>query len=99
VLDFQVFGQSRQVMEWAHVVHSVAALGLIAASFGHMYLGSVGMEGAFDSISNGYVDANWAKDHHDLWYREMEQKGLVGVEPNGRKEVDRQDDVEMHGHV
>ncbi len=96
VLDFHVFGQSRQVMEWAHMAHGIGALGLIVASLGHMYIGSIGMEGAFESISQGYVDANWAKEHHDLWYREMEQMGMVGVEPNALEEIKRHDDVEIH---
>jgi hypothetical protein len=54
------------------------------------------MEGAFDSISQGYVDANWAKEHHDLWYAEMEAMGMVGVEPNALEEIKRHDDVVIH---
>ncbi len=99
ILDFHVFGQSRQMMEWAHIVHGIATLGLLAASIGHMYIGSIGMEGAFESISQGYVDANWAKEHHDLWYREMEQLGMVGVEPNALEEIKRHDDVEVRENV
>jgi hypothetical protein len=29
---------------------------------------------------DGHVDANWAKQHHDLWYQEL-QAGQDGNEP------------------
>jgi formate dehydrogenase subunit gamma len=93
VLVFHIFGQSREVMEWAHMVHAVAAIGLLVASLGHMYIGSVGMEGAFESMSQGYVDANWAKEHHSDWYRDMEQAGMVVTEANALEEIKRHDDV------
>jgi formate dehydrogenase subunit gamma len=95
VLDFHILGQSRQVMEWAHMVHAVGALGLIVASLGHMYIGSVGMEGAFDSMSQGYVDANWAKEHHADWYDDMERAGMVipESEANSLEEIKRHDKV------
>ena len=93
VLVFHIFGQSREVMEWAHMVHAVAAIGLLVASLGHMYIGSVGMEGAFESMSQGYVDANWAKEHHSDWYRDMEQDGMVVTEANALEEIKRHDDV------
>jgi formate dehydrogenase subunit gamma len=95
VLDFHIFGQSRQLMEWAHMVHAIAALGLIAASLGHIYIGSVGMEGAFESMSQGYVDANWAKEHHADWYDDMERAGMVipESEANALEEIKRHDDM------
>ncbi len=65
-----VFGQGREFMEFAHVVHSVIALFLICFSFGHMYLATIGMEGALESMTTGFVDTNWAKAHHDVWYEE-----------------------------
>lgn len=96
VLNFHIFGQSRQIMEWAHMAHAIPGLLLISMSFGHAYIGSAGMEGAFESMTQGYVDANWAKEHHDLWYEEMESMGMVGVEPNALEEIKRHDDVEIH---
>jgi formate dehydrogenase subunit gamma len=98
VLDFPIFGQDRGLMAGAHVVHGVVAVLFIAASFGHMYIGSiVGMEGAFESMKNGYVDTNWAKEHHNLWYEEMEKAGLVDVEPNALEEVRRHDSIDFKG--
>ncbi|MBP2648465.1 MAG: formate dehydrogenase subunit gamma [Gemmatimonadetes bacterium] len=97
ILDFGVFGQGREVMALAHVVHGGVAVVFIAASLGHIYIGTVGMEGAFESMSHGYVDANWAREHHDLWLAEMEAAGMVGVEPNALEEVKRHDNIDFKG--
>lgn len=77
VLDFPNFGQSRGVMQWAEMVHAISALIFISASFGHIYIGTVGMQGAIDGMAKGHVDANWAKEHHDRWYEDMERQGEV----------------------
>jgi formate dehydrogenase subunit gamma len=37
---------------------------------GHIYIGTLGMEGAFEAMGTGEVDYNWAKEHHDLWLKE-----------------------------
>jgi formate dehydrogenase subunit gamma len=76
ILVFQNFDQGRLVMEISHVVHGSLALLLIAGSFGHAYIGTLGMEGSLESMTSGSVDANWAKAHHDLWMQEREAKGL-----------------------
>jgi len=78
ILDFAVLGQGRVVMELSHVIHSISALVMISVSFGHIYIGTAGMEGSFSSMANGYVDENWAKSHHDLWYEEVKHnKGVA----------------------
>ena len=97
ILNFPVFGQGREVMGWAHVVHGIGGLLFIAASLGHIYIGTIGMEGAVEAMTEGYVDAHWAEEHHDLWYKEMEAAGMVGVEPNALEEVKRHDDVDFRG--
>ena len=58
-------------MQSAQTVHAVVALCLIAVIFGHIYIGTVGMEGAFDAMWRGFVDRNWAKEHHSLWYKKI----------------------------
>ena len=50
---------------------------LICVSLGHMYMGSVGMEGAFEAMRSGYVDINWADEHHDRWGKECHDKDLI----------------------
>lgn len=74
VLDFPNFEQSRDTMQWANIVHAVLSLLLIAASFGHIYIGTLGTEGAAEGMISGYVDESWAKQHHDLWYEEVKNK-------------------------
>ena len=70
VLDFPNFGQTRETMQWANIIHAVAAVIFMAMSLGHIYLGTIGMEGSYDSMRHGTVDETWAKEHHELWYRD-----------------------------
>jgi len=64
-------------MQWAQIIHGVVSVLLIAAMLGHIYIGTIGMEGAFDAMSSGEVDLNWAKEHHRLWV-EGEMRGASG---------------------
>ena len=57
----------------------VAALLAAAMVIGHIYLGTLGMEGALDAMRTGYVDEVWAKEHHDLWYDDIEQGKIARV--------------------
>jgi len=76
-LLFPNFGQGRQIMELALLVHGVAALGVIAVALGHIYLGTYGTEGTLKSMTTGHVDLNWARSHHDRWAKECEEQGQV----------------------
>ena len=71
VLDFPNFEQGRQTMQIAHVVHASGAVLFMTLSLGHIYLGTIGMEGAYDAMRHGTVDETWAREHHDIWYREV----------------------------
>jgi formate dehydrogenase subunit gamma len=71
VLDFPVWGQSRLTMQLCHMIHVTVAVLFIAASFGHVYVGTFGAEGVFEGMWTGYVDAVWARQHNDLWYEEV----------------------------
>ena len=51
----------------AQIVHGVIAVLFVAAMLGHIYIGTIGMEGAFEAMGEGTVDVNWAKEHHALW--------------------------------
>jgi formate dehydrogenase subunit gamma len=57
-------------MQIANVVHLVGSLLVMTLSLAHIYIGSIGMEGALDSMKTGYVDETWAKEHHELWHDE-----------------------------
>jgi formate dehydrogenase subunit gamma len=74
ILDFPIWGQSRQTMQIAHLIHASIAMLFIAASFGHIYIGTIGAEGTFEGMWRGEVDAAWAKQHQDLWYEEKMQE-------------------------
>ncbi|MGB7323058.1 MAG: formate dehydrogenase subunit gamma [Albidovulum sp.] len=60
-----------QEMQFAQIWHAIIAFVFIAIIMAHIYLGSVGMEGAFDAVGTGEVDVAWAKEHHSLWYDEV----------------------------
>ena len=55
----------------AHLWHVILSLVMIAVILAHIYIGSLGMEGAYDAMGNGYVDENWAREHHNLWVEEL----------------------------
>ncbi|MEK9673384.1 MAG: formate dehydrogenase subunit gamma [Rhodospirillaceae bacterium] len=60
--------------------HSLIALVMIGIVIGHIYIGSLGMEGAIDAVASGQVDLNWAKEHHSLWVAEEEAKAAGGAQ-------------------
>ena len=74
VLDKLVPGllYERSTMQIANMVHNVATVAMMAMFMGHIYMGSIGMEGALDAMKTGYVDETWAREHHELWYRDIE---------------------------
>lgn len=72
-------------MQFWTVIHAVIAMLFIAGMLAHIYIGTVGMEGAFDAMGTGEVDLNWAKEHHSLWVEEEQAKGHApsGTTPRG----------------
>ncbi len=70
VLIFPFYGTDIHSMQIAQVVHAIVAVLFIAAMLGHIYIGTIGMEGAFEAMGSGTVDVNWAKEHHSLWVEE-----------------------------
>ncbi|HEV7878074.1 MAG TPA: formate dehydrogenase subunit gamma [Bradyrhizobium sp.] len=61
-------------MQIAQVVHAVVAVLFVAVIIAHIYIGTLGMEGAFEAMATGEVDLNWAKEHHDVWLKEQLNK-------------------------
>jgi formate dehydrogenase subunit gamma len=70
-------------MQVAHVVHAVLAALLTAVIIGHIYIGTIGMEGAFDAMGSGEVDENWAREHHSRWYEEATGRSAADEGPRG----------------
>ena len=61
-------------MQFAQLWHAIVSFALMAIILAHIYIGSVGMEGAYAAMGSGQVDLNWAKDHHSLWVDEVQAK-------------------------
>jgi formate dehydrogenase, gamma subunit len=79
LLLFPFFETNIAEMQLAQVVHAVVAVLFIALILGHIYIGTLGMEGAFEAMGTGEVDLNWAKEHHDLWLaRELANQNRQG---------------------
>ncbi|MBY0465451.1 MAG: formate dehydrogenase subunit gamma [Burkholderiales bacterium] len=64
-------GDVRGEMQIAHMIHAVAAVIAMVAITGHIYMGTVGVKGAYDGMKTGFVDEAWAKEHHELWYDDV----------------------------
>jgi formate dehydrogenase subunit gamma len=76
LLMFPFYGTTIAEMQLAQIVHGVVAVLFIAVMLAHVYIGTIGMEGAFEAMGSGTVDANWAKEHHSLWLeRKMARTG------------------------
>ncbi|MFC7515572.1 formate dehydrogenase subunit gamma [Herbaspirillum sp. GCM10030257] len=75
---------TRGTMQIANIIHLIAAVLFVAMSFGHIYLGTIGMEGAYAAMRTGYVDDTWAKEHHELWYRQVESGEIPRVRTQER---------------
>ena len=74
ILLFPNFDQTRAVMQEAWIWHVCAALLYVSISFGHIYLGTIGLEGSYQAMRTGDVDEVWAREHHEYWYNEVKSK-------------------------
>jgi len=67
---FPFYGTNINNMELAEITHGTIAMLFIAIMIAHVYIGTIGMEGAFEGMGEGTVDLNWAREHHQLWVEE-----------------------------
>lgn len=82
LLMFPFYGTGIVGMQTAQVVHGIVGVLMIAIMLAHIYIGTIGMEGAFEAMSTGEVDLNWAEEHHSLWVQEeMKGKATAGSRP------------------
>jgi formate dehydrogenase subunit gamma len=65
------FVYTRGQMQVAHMIHGVSTMLMMAVIMGHIYIGTLGMKGAYKAMRTGYVDETWAKEHHELWYDDV----------------------------
>jgi formate dehydrogenase subunit gamma len=79
LLLFPFYGTEIAEMQLIQVVHAVVAVLFVALILAHIYIGTLGMEGAFEAMGTGEVDLNWAKEHHDRWLaRQLEKERKPG---------------------
>jgi formate dehydrogenase subunit gamma len=79
MLMFPFYGTTIDTMQYAQMAHAVVAMLFVAAMLGHIYIGTIGMEGAFEAMGEGTVDVNWAKEHHRLWLEDEVARSPKGA--------------------
>lgn len=65
-------------MQLAQIVHSLVGMIMIAIILAHIYIGTLGMVGAFDAMGSGQVSLTWAKEHHKVWVDKQQAKTETG---------------------
>jgi formate dehydrogenase subunit gamma len=78
LLMFPFYGTGVAGMQTAQMVHGIVGLVFIAIMLAHIYIGTIGMQGAFEAMGKGEVDVNWARQHHSIWLENQVRKGRVG---------------------
>jgi formate dehydrogenase subunit gamma len=77
LLLFPFYATDVSGMQLAQMVHGIVGLLFVAVMLAHIYIGSIGMQGAFEAMGKGEVDVNWAQQHHSLWLAKEVEKGRV----------------------
>ena len=91
LLLFPFYGTNIADMQIAQVIHAVVAILFVALILAHIYIGTLGMEGAFEAMGTGEVDLNWAKEHHDLWLaRKLASEDRQGRSPRRHRRNKRE---------
>mgnify|MGYP001482915894 CR=1 FL=1 len=85
MLVFPFFFTDIAGMQLSHMIHSIVSVLMIAVMLAHIYIGTLGMEGASDAMTTGEVDLNWAKQHHNLWVERGVAKGRGAAAPTEAK--------------
>lgn len=86
LLDFPNFGQARDTLQQASLIHGALAILWVAISLGHIYLATIGSPGALRGMTRGYVSKEWMQQHHDLWYEKKKGEREFWVDPDHPRE-------------
>ena len=70
-------------MQYAQLWHAIVSFVLMAIILAHIYIGSVGMEGAYDAMGSGEVEEQWAREHHSIWAEEAAAEAAKKPAPKG----------------
>jgi formate dehydrogenase subunit gamma len=84
LLMFPFYATDIAGMQLAQMIHGIVAVLFVAVMIAHAYIGTIGMEGAFEAMWDGTVDINWAKEHHSVWLDEETASGHANPPPRGR---------------
>ena len=77
LLFFPFYATDIAGQQLAHTIHGIVGLLFIAVMLAHIYIGTIGMQGALEAMGSGEVDENWARQHHSLWLENQAAKGRV----------------------
>ena len=78
LLMFPFYATDVAGMQLAQMIHGIVGMLFIAIMLAHIYIGTIGMQGAFEAMGKGEVDVNWARQHHSLWLENEVRKGRGG---------------------
>ncbi len=91
LLLFPWLSDDLRLHQLSTILHVLGGVLLLSVAIGHIYVGTIGMEGSIDSMLKGEVDENWAKEHHDIWYEQMTGKSARDDAPeNSAQKADAQ---------
>jgi formate dehydrogenase subunit gamma len=91
IMLFPNFEQTRATMQLANILHGIGAMLFIALGLGHIYMGTIGVEGAYETMRGGFVDESWAKEHHELWYNDIKSGKIASkTDQSGVPQMQRQ---------
>jgi formate dehydrogenase subunit gamma len=76
----------RATMQVAHMVHNAAAILMMCVFAGHIYIGTIGMRGAYTAMRRGWVGHAWAREHHAYWYEDI-RAGKVPARRSGQGDL------------
>ncbi|MDH4029544.1 MAG: formate dehydrogenase subunit gamma [Chromatiales bacterium] len=83
-LLFPNWGTERAGMQLANEIHGISSLICVTFVVMHIYLATIGSEGALEGMISGEIDEQYAKNHHPLWYEEvMQGEGQVQSSAGG----------------
>jgi formate dehydrogenase subunit gamma len=81
LLMFPFYGTTIAGMQLSEIIHGITAVLFVAIMLAHIYIGTIGMEGAFEGMWDGTVDENWAREHHRLWLEREAARGNIAPPP------------------
>ena len=85
IMLFPNFEQLRATMQQANILHAICAVVMTVLALGHIYVGTIGVEGAYGNMRDGVTDEAWAKEHHEYWYNDVKAGKAAGGGPAAPK--------------